>query len=81
MIITVYHVPLIHTIKDAYEQLTANAQTPLQPMTNFIQHSVLGDAWKRLVVRVMSARNHDFGNALANSFYNQDVCYLSLSVP
>lgn len=35
--------------------------------------SRLGEIWPRLIVRVMSARNHDFGNAVANSFYNQSV--------
>lgn len=35
--------------------------------------STLADIWSGLVVRVMSARSHDFGNALANSFYNQEV--------
>jgi hypothetical protein len=36
---------------------------------------VLGRIWRGLVVRVMSARNHDFGNAVANSFYTQDVSF------
>lgn len=45
----------------------------LQSVTAFAQHSILGDVWKRLAVRVMSARSHDFGNAMANSFYNQDM--------
>jgi hypothetical protein len=35
--------------------------------------SVLTARWRQLVVRVMSARNHDFGNAAANSFYTQEV--------
>jgi hypothetical protein len=35
--------------------------------------SSLGELWNRLIVRVMSGRNHDFGNAMANSFYNQEV--------
>lgn len=35
--------------------------------------SRLGEIWSKLVVRVMSARNHDFGNAVANSFYSQSV--------
>lgn len=34
---------------------------------------VLAAVWPGLVVRVMSARCHDFGNIIANSFYNQDV--------
>lgn len=38
-----------------------------------VHKSVLGDVWSRLVVRVMSGRNHDFGNALANSFYSQEM--------
>ena len=33
----------------------------------------LPSVFQKLVVRVMSARNHDFGNYFANSFYNQDV--------
>lgn len=33
----------------------------------------LGHCWTKLVVRVMSARNHDFGSAIANSFYKQEV--------
>lgn len=39
--------------------------------------SILGDVWGRLVVRVISARCHDFGNAAANAFYTQEVrsCY------
>jgi hypothetical protein len=36
---------------------------------------VLGRIWRGLVVRVMSARNHDFGNAVANSFYTQEVSF------
>ena len=27
----------------------------------------------QLIVRVMSARNHDFGNAAMNSFYHQNA--------
>lgn len=38
---------------------------------------MLGDVFSGLVVRVMSGRNHDFGNAMANSFYNQDMRNLS----
>jgi hypothetical protein len=41
----------------------------------------LPDLWSRLVVRVMSGRNHDFGNALANSFYSQDVSIYRILVP
>lgn len=40
---------------------------------SYISCSILGDIWSNLIVRVMSARNHDFGNAVANSFYNQDM--------
>lgn len=35
--------------------------------------SVLGNVWSQLIVRVMSGRNHDFGNVMANSFYNQEM--------
>lgn len=38
-----------------------------------LQGSMLSDVWGRLVVRVMSGRNHDFGNAMANSFYTPEV--------
>lgn len=37
------------------------------------ESSKLGKKWSELVVRVMSARDHDFGNFLANSFYRQEV--------
>lgn len=40
---------------------------------NAAEGGVLVNRWPGLVVRVMSARSHDFGNAIANSFYNQDV--------
>lgn len=33
----------------------------------------LAATWRNLVVRVMSARSHDFGNAVVNSFYTQEV--------
>lgn len=33
----------------------------------------LPDIWKQLVVRVMSGRSHDYGNALANSFYTDEM--------
>lgn len=33
----------------------------------------LAATWRNLVVRVMSARSHDFGNAAVNSFYNREV--------
>ncbi|RYH32480.1 hypothetical protein EON65_00440 [archaeon] len=36
-----------------------------------VTHSRLGEVWAKLIVRVMSGRNHDFGNAAANSFYTQ----------
>lgn len=58
---------------DALERLSLGHNNHLEPVTQFIKGSVLGDAWKNLVVRVMSARNHDFGNSFANSFYNQEV--------
>lgn len=38
-----------------------------------VHKSLLGNIWPRLVVRVMSGRNHDFGNAVANSFYSQEM--------
>lgn len=38
--------------------------------------ATLASVWPGLVVRVMSARSHDFGNAVANSFYNQEVSRL-----
>jgi len=37
----------------------------------------LSRRWKNLVVRVMSGRNHDFGNPMANSFYTQEMKDLS----
>lgn len=33
----------------------------------------LKKVWSNIVVQVMSARNHNFGNALADSFYSQEV--------
>ncbi len=45
----------------------ATAADPLVPGSDLISR------WGSLVVRVMSARNHDFGNAAANSFYSQEV--------
>lgn len=33
----------------------------------------LPQKWSTLVTRSMSGRNHDFGNTIINSFYNQDV--------
>jgi hypothetical protein len=47
-------------------------------VTHFAHNANLSVVWKNLVVRVMSARNHDFGSSFANSFYNQDVSYLIL---
>lgn len=34
---------------------------------------ILAAKWTSLSVRVMSARNHDFGSALANAFYSQEM--------
>jgi hypothetical protein len=42
----------------------------------------LPNVWPRLCVRVMSGRNHDFGTAMMNKFYTQEVsstCDESLS--
>lgn len=33
----------------------------------------LAERWRELFVGVMSARNHDFGSALANAFYRPEV--------
>lgn len=33
----------------------------------------LPEIWKKLPIRVMSGRNHDFGNSMMNSFYNDEV--------
>eukprot|EP01038_Epipyxis_sp_PR26KG_P009975 gene9975-13417_t len=35
--------------------------------------SILGYQWPKLVVRVMSARNHDFGSSFINSFYTREM--------
>jgi hypothetical protein len=51
----------------------------LQQVTHFAHNANLPEVWKRLVVRVMSARNHDFGSSFANSFYNQDVSFALLT--
>lgn len=33
----------------------------------------LPNIWKQIIVRVMSGRSHDFGSAVANSFYTDDM--------
>jgi len=47
--------------------------SPLRSYGALDGSSKLGQRWGELVVRVMSARDHDFGNAFANSFYRQEV--------
>ena len=42
-----------------------------------ISTNTMVDEWKTLVVRVLSARSHDFGNSVANNFYSQELRNLS----
>lgn len=55
--------------------VTTELNEPLLTMSDvqFPSRSVLGETWSHLIVRVMSGRNHDFGNAIANSFYSQEM--------
>ena len=62
----------VHHLQGATSTTSSSSeQSPRN--TSSSSSSLLCAAWSRLVVRVMSARNHDFGNAVANSFYKQEV--------
>ncbi len=67
---------------DASNSLLAplSASDTLGTYQSGISASVLGRRWPQLVVRVMSARDHDFGNAMANSFYRPEVLALSMGL-
>jgi hypothetical protein len=53
---------------------TTNASSSLEsPLVQGLSTASLATRWTSLVVRVMSARNHDFGFAAANAFYSQEM--------
>ena len=52
---------------------TAGTDTAVQKMEHSPLVSLSEIFRSQLIVRVMSARNHDFGNAMMNSFYHQNV--------
>jgi hypothetical protein len=53
--------------------IDANASSLESPLVQGLSTASLTSKWTSLVVRVMSARNHDFGFALANAFYSQEM--------
>jgi hypothetical protein len=78
-----FHNPHIDTDTDSPNRTPVAGYGSFQdnPLQQLGMGSIrLAERWRQLVVGVMSARDHDFGSALANAFYRPEVGCSALSL-